>query len=220
MKQIFNIILLFFIIVIDVSLSAKQYGKQQVKSQEDAISWFNKYGYNPCLNSTVQCSLSLSSLLEDYQRLFHLKITRKLDEQTKQHMNRPRCGNHDKSITELKTLARLQQYKIWSRSSLKYSIRGYPTQLSQTSTRNIIRDAFEAWLDYIPLRIEETCSTCSADFVIDFARDQHSDGYPFDGMGGTLAHAFFPEDGRVHFDKDEAWTERLESFHLSRYQSC
>jgi len=208
MKQIFNIILLFFIIVIDVSLSAKQYGKQQVKSQEDAISWFNKYGYNPCLNSTVQCSLSLSSLLEDYQRLFHLKITRKLDEQTKQHMNRPRCGIQDKPLSLSTRIAASLLGLKWRRSSLTYSIQSYPTQLSESSTKKIIREAFEAWTNHIPLEITEACSTCKPDFTIDFSSGNHLDGYPFDGVGGTLAHAFFPENGRIHFDRDETWTER------------
>jgi hypothetical protein len=215
MKQNFNIALLLFIVFIVTSSSAKKSGAQKVKSREDALSWFNNYGYNPCLNTNVQCSLSFTSILEEYQKRFRLKITGTLDESTKEHMNRPRCGNKDKSIAELNTVARLSAvaklstYK-WTRSSLNYSLRGYPTQLTQTATKNIIREAFKAWVDYIPMKIEETCSesTCQADFVLDFNREQHSDNYPFDGNGGTLAHAFFPQDGRVHFDKDETWTER------------
>jgi hypothetical protein len=202
-QRLVYILVLFFIIFIDSSSSAKQ----EVKSQDDALSWLNKYGYNPCLTSVVQCSLSLSSILKDYQKRFHLKTTGKLDDKTKHHMNRPRCGNQDKPIAELNAAASLRQYK-WTRTSLTYSLRGYPTQLNEAKTKTIIREAFDAWLGYIPLQIEAKCSTCDADFIIEFPRAQHTDTYPFDGIGGTLAHAFFPEDGRVHFDKDEAWTER------------
>ncbi|XP_048435305.1 metalloendoproteinase 1-MMP-like [Pyrus x bretschneideri] len=45
----------------------------------------------------------------------------------------------------------------------------------------------------------------NADLKISFGRGDHGDGNPFDGRGGTLAHAFAPTIGRFQYDADEPW---------------
>ncbi|ESO06201.1 hypothetical protein HELRODRAFT_64527, partial [Helobdella robusta] len=68
------------------------------------------------------------------------------------------------------------------------------------------------WTDVTRLEVENTVSPNDTNIKILFASGDHGDGFPFDGrsngnVGKTLAHSFYPQDGRIHFDEDEEWTD-------------
>lgn len=65
--------------------------------------------------------------------------------------------------------------------------------------------AFQQWASATHFTFSEAQDEGRADLRIGFHRGDHGDGYPFDGPGSTVAHAFHPTDGRFHYDADERW---------------
>ena len=71
-----------------------------------------------------------------------------------------------------------------------------------------IRKAWEVWSSVTDLSFEQRTSG-KVHVDIRFEDGEHGDGDKFDGVGGTLAHAFFPVyGGDAHFDNAEHWTMR------------
>ncbi|KAK4289617.1 hypothetical protein Pmani_037423 [Petrolisthes manimaculis] len=110
-------------------------------------------------------------------------------------------------------------------SSSLYSIRTYPGRLRERTghqddltrweIQREIRLATEVWGRPSLLEFKELEHTPEeADIIVDFKRGYHGDGYPFDGVGRTLAHAFYPGQGiggDVHFDEEEPWVQHKDS---------
>lgn len=65
--------------------------------------------------------------------------------------------------------------------------------------------AFSKWQAIFHFTFREIQDVDSAGIKIGFFLGSHGDKSPFDGMGGTLAHAFAPTRGLFHFDADEKW---------------
>ena len=81
---------------------------------------------------------------------------------------------------------------------------------------NPVVRAFKTWAANTHFRFSRVQDYRAADIRIAFHRRDHGDGAPFDGPGGTLAHAFAPQNGRFHYDADERWAVAATqgAFHL------
>ena len=97
------------------------------------------------------------------------------------------------------TLLRLQllTYRI-----VNFTKDGIPNYVQ----RRIFSDALRLWESAAGIEIRE-CSQCLyADILISFVTRKHGDYYPFDGEGGTLAHAFYPLTNK---GKSQPWRHPL-----------
>ncbi|XP_008947256.1 PREDICTED: matrilysin, partial [Merops nubicus] len=170
------------------------------KAIENIKAYLDKFF--PHLTKTQ--SLSLEERIKEMQRFFHLTVTGKLNTETEEIMNRPRCGIPD--VADYKTFP---GSPTWKKTHLTYKIVNYTPDLPQKKVENAIKRALAVWSDVTPLQFQRVYNK-PADIVIRFARREHGDGYPFDGRGNTLAHAFAPGEGiggDAHFDDDEKWSD-------------
>lgn len=145
--------------------------------------------------------------LKRFQEFNKLPLTGILDKATVNLMLKPRCGLPDLVVSEGQIQDYVYSGRKWGKAALTYLIQNFSPDLSQSVARRAIQDAFNQWSSVTPLSFTEVSS--GGDFKLSWATEDHGDGFPFDGPSGVLAHAFYPEDGRVHFDDDELWTDNF-----------
>ncbi|KGN66654.1 metalloendoproteinase 5-MMP [Cucumis sativus] len=167
------------------------------------------------------------SAVKTYQQYFHLNSTGSLNAETLSQLATPRCGNPD-ILNEATGRMLLENnnndsshdhYHQLSHAVPHYSFfpgrpRWPPTKYHLTyeflpnthaDAKAPVTRAFATWARHTHFKFSLATNSRRADLKIGFYRGNHGDGYPFDGSGGTLAHAFTPTDGRVHFDSTEKW---------------
>jgi matrix metalloproteinase-14 (membrane-inserted) len=92
--------------------------------------------------------------------------------------------------------------------NLTYRVAKYPvsSRLSRREVDQTMAKAFRVWEEATDLKFTKQTSG-KVHIEIRFEKRSHGDDDPFDGEGGTLAHAFFPVfGGDAHFDDEEDWT--------------
>ncbi|XP_060516534.1 matrix metalloproteinase-14 isoform X3 [Cylas formicarius] len=144
--------------------------------------------------------------IEDFQSFAGLEVTGELDDDTKEVMSLPRCGVKDKVGTGDNRAKRYAlQGSRWKVKNLSYKIAKYPPKLKRRDVDDEIQRAFNVWSEYTDLTF--TPKSGQVHIEIKFESGEHGDGDPFDGPGGTLAHAYFPVfGGDAHFDASESWS--------------
>ena len=104
-------------------------------------------------------------------------------------------------------LARRKRYatqRPWRKDEFTYSILKYTKDMSGRVQESVFKKAFNLWHEAVPqLEFNFRRNDPDADFKIAFVKGAHGDYQAFDGKGPIIAHVYYPEDGRMHFDDDE-----------------
>lgn len=153
----------------------------------------------------------VTAAIKEFQVFAGLDPSGELTDETVELMNTPRCGVKDQ-VGPGTQARRKKRYALqgsrWRVKTLTWRISRYPSsgRLSKSKLDDEIKQAFQLWADKTALTFERKDSG-SVHIDIRFEKREHGDGDPFDGPGGTLAHAFFPQyGGDAHFDDQEYWT--------------
>ena len=184
-----------------------------------SIKYYIRYGYaapndwSNSLDTDGQYREYLRTTVTQFQAFAGVEQTGTVDKHTMEMMEMPRCGVKD-AVGQGAKLRRRKRFALqgtkWSKTRLTWRISRFPSRGSMTREEVVdtARRAFQLWAQ--PSRLEFVYAgdnSISVDIEIQFQSLEHGDGDPFDGPGGTLAHAFFPLfGGDVHLDDSEVWT--------------
>lgn len=183
----------------------------------EAQRYLARYGYlsdeERAATDEGQLTAPTSVALRRFQRFARLRVTGTLTIETLKLMRQPRCPVADLEPEELggpgieDSDPFVFTGDTWDDRNLRWFLQtGTPDLTDEAAT---IQRAFNTWAAQVPLTFTQVATAATADFVVDWATGDHGDDSPFDGSGSggfnIFAHAFYPEDGRIHFDEAETW---------------
>jgi len=192
------------------------------------VKFLHRHGYLPSLGvdpidlSVVELTGDLTDILQGQedniregikfmQDFYGLEVTGDLDSSTAATVQIPRCTNSDLISGGANQNSDFSLVSRWRKNHLTWRIYKYPVSrdLGEERVKASLTRAFSIWSRHANLTFAEDLDN-HPDIKISWETGDHQDGDPFDKAGGTLAHAFFPEQGDIsgdiHFDDDENWT--------------
>ena len=189
------------------------------QGQQDDMMVFAKrylvsFGYmEKCRCSDQRLCVHVTKALEHFQNFTKLTPSGALSLETLRLMKRPRCPVPDFEPGEVGGPGVVNSdpfvftQNTWDRTNLRWFLLSGTADM--TGEAGIIQQSFDVWAEQIPLTFTRTFNQADADFLVSWEVGAHGDGFPFDGSGSggfnVFAHAFFPRDGRIHFDDAENW---------------
>jgi len=175
-----------------------------------ANHFLGRFGYledHDCPDDLL-CPHSSRALLR-FQAFYRLEETGTLTLETLKLMRMPRCGLPDLEPEEIggPGIEDSDPFVFggtpWTQQQVRWFM-GIGTP-DLTAEAGAVQTALNTWASKIPRTFPATTTASNAQLQVSFQTGDHGDGFPFDGASNILAHAFYPQDGRVHFDDAETW---------------
>lgn len=210
------------------SLKEVQKG-QNVVGISEVKKYLRKFGYYPSgdiNNLTDDFDESLEYALKTYQKFYQLEVTGNLDSTTIKKMMIPRCGVPD--ITNRTSLSKptssshkskmfhmVSHYDFprgmprWpsSKYELTYTFHSEFQNPNEQDMRSACSQAFQRWESVSQFKFQEAPAGSQADIVIGFYGNDHGKNDNFSAPEKTVwAHAFYPQDGRLHYNGEQNWS--------------
>jgi peptidoglycan hydrolase-like protein with peptidoglycan-binding domain len=200
------------------SLGLRSIGPDRVHRDVGAVqTYLRRYGYLTEPSEARRLDPPTQEALRRFQLYRGLQDTGTVNPETASELEKPRCGVPD--FLPRRTVApgalepfvlRGCDYEAEFRTLTYAFVVGTP-DLIGANEKAAIRSAFLTWQQQIPIDFQEVGPANNPVFTIGWYTGDHGDGSPFDGVGNTLAHAFFPPPcggthaGKLHFDDSETW---------------
>lgn len=200
-----------------LNISAAKLGDKN-REIKKVQKYLTRFGYLKTTISTDRLDNATSKALKLFQQCLGLQETGNLTSETIKTLETPRCGTPDIGMIAARA-NRGGEVSNFVLRGCKYNRRNFTfrfvngtVDIGGTTERNSVRNAFNTWASVLCGVTFEERTSDPVDFLIGWFTGNHSDGYPFDGVGNTLAHAFYPPPcgginaGSCHFDDAETWS--------------
>ncbi|XP_013139281.1 PREDICTED: matrix metalloproteinase-25-like [Papilio polytes] len=171
----------------------------------EEASFLRRYGYLPEVQGDIGFSYTPQSIAEavkKMQQFAGLPATGNLDEETRSLFKKKRCG-----VKDIENSPRSRRYILqqgWGKKAITYRVLNGSSTLERERVRALMALGLAVWAPHGGLHFKQL-DEGHADIQVSFASKDHGDGFPFDGPGRVVAHAFPPPHGAMHFDDDEVW---------------
>jgi len=200
------------------SLTTRDIPADEVNDEVEKVQlYLARYGYLTGPYEPKRVDTPTQQALQEFQGYMNISQTGVVDPDTAAALEKPRCGNLDEtpagrafSGVPPSFVLRGCSYEAQLRT-LAYAFVLGTSDIAGRGERQAVQNAFQTWQHEIPIDFEEVGTANNPNFRIGWFAGTHGDDSPFDGIGNTLAHAFYPPPcggtfaGALHFDEAEMW---------------